>query len=49
MKVTAAAAVASLGMASAFVTPGAFRAPTASLNKVRVCVMPIYDGADEST
>lgn len=37
MKVTAAAAVASLGMASAFVTPGAFRAPTASLNKVREC------------
>lgn len=34
MKVTAAAAVASLGMASAFVTPGAFRATTSSLNKV---------------
>ncbi|CAM9168290.1 unnamed protein product [Ectocarpus sp. 8 AP-2014] len=33
MKVTAAAAVCSLGMASAFVTPGAFRAPTASLSK----------------
>lgn len=36
MKVTAAAAVASLGMASAFVTPGAFRATTSSLNKVRL-------------
>lgn len=34
MKVTAAAAVASLGMASAFVAPSAFRLTTTSLNKV---------------
>lgn len=34
MKVTAVAAVASLGMASAFVAPSAFRLSTTSLNKV---------------
>lgn len=41
MKVTAAAAVCSLGMASAFVSPGALRAPTASLSKVRFYVFMI--------
>lgn len=41
MKVTAAAAVASLGMASAFVTPGAFRATTSSLNKAAASTTPL--------